>query len=98
MTNGTPALMAVRNDLRYELFGPVTVSTTPEVKSVLPTTRPGPGKCLAVVATPACFMPWMNATPWVPVVCGSWPNSRCSAPIGAFWLAVALGTTSITEQ
>jgi hypothetical protein len=51
---------------------------------------------LAVVATPACFMPRMNAAPWVPVVWGLSPNSRCSAPIGAFWLAVAAGTTSIT--
>jgi hypothetical protein len=38
----------------------------------------------------------MNALPWLPVVFGVWPNSRCSAPIGAFWLAVAAGTTSIT--
>ena len=96
MTNATPALIAAWNDLRYGFFGPVTVSTTPEVKSVLPTTLPRPGKCLAVVATPACFMPRMNAAPWAPLVCGVWPNSRCSAPIGAFELAVALGTTSIT--
>ncbi len=70
MTSGTPALMAVWNDLRYGLFGPVVVSTTPEVKSVLPITRPRPGKCLAVVATPACFMPRMNAAPWAPLVWG----------------------------
>ena len=74
----------------------VTVSTTPELKSVLPRTRPSPGKCLAVVATPAWAIPRRNATPCAATVPGSWPNSRCSAPIGAFCWSVPGGTTSIT--
>ena len=35
----------------------VTLSTTSAVKSVLPVTRPRPGKCLAAVATPASAIP-----------------------------------------
>ena len=63
---------------------------------MLPRTRPSPGKCLAVVATPAWPMPRRNATPCAAAVPGSWPNSRCSAPIGAFCWSVPGGTTSIT--
>ena len=74
----------------------VTVSTTPALKSVFPRTRPSPGKCLAVVASPAAVMPWMNATPWLATTAGVWPNSRISCPMGAFWLVSATGTTSMT--
>ncbi len=49
----------------------VTVSTTPAEKSVLFVTRPRPGKCLAVVATPALVIPAMKAAAWLPAVSGS---------------------------
>ena len=96
MTKGTPARIACRNDRRYGSSSVVVVSTTWAVKSVLPVTRPSPGKCLAVVATPADCMPRMNAAPWRPVVTGSWPNSRWSAPMGWFSASVPGGTTSMT--
>jgi hypothetical protein len=38
----------------------------------------------------------MNAAPCAPLVAGSKPNSRISAPIGALAAAVASGTTSMT--
>ena len=74
----------------------MTVSVTAAVKSVLPTTRPSPGKCLAVVAIPAVFMPPMKAATWLATVDGVWPYSRLSLPIGAFVASVPGGTTSAT--
>jgi hypothetical protein len=59
-------------------------------------TRPRPGKCLAVVATPAWRIPRMNAAPCAATVAGVLPKLRSSAPIGWFRLAVPGGTTSVT--
>src|SRR3984957_9413937 len=81
---------------RYGSSTVVTVSITLALKSVFPRTRPSPGKCLAVVASPAWAMPRMNATPWLPTTAGVGPNSRISCPMGAFWLVSAAGTTSMT--
>src|SRR5215471_9465083 len=86
----------MRKDRRDGSVGVVTESITPAVKSVFPRTRPRPGKCLAVVATPAEAMPAINAVPCVPLLTGSDPNCRSSAPIGALLLAVPAGTTSCT--
>ena len=46
--------------------------------------------------TPAAAIPWINAAPCSPLVTGSEPNCRSSAPIGALPAAVAGGTTSMT--
>src|ERR1700722_17802405 len=81
---------------RYGSSTVVTVSITLALKSVFPRTRPSPGKCLAVVASPPWAMPRMNATPWLPTTAGVGPNSRISCPMGAFWLVSAAGTTSMT--
>ncbi len=70
MTTGTPATTAARNGARDESFRVVTVSTTPATLSVLPRTRPSPGKRFAVVATPAPVIPRMNAVPWLAAVAG----------------------------
>src|SRR5436190_873398 len=96
MTNGTLSLMAFRNGAKYGSPGVVTESTTPAETSVLPTTRPSPGKCLAEVATLAPAMPFRNADPWLETVAGLWPYSRWSAPMGWFCDSVPGGTTSIT--
>ena len=82
MTIGTPASMACRNEARSGSSGVVTESTTFAVKSVLPITRPRPGKCFAVVVTPALAIPCKKATPWAPTVAGSFPYSRLRTPIG----------------
>ena len=52
-----PALIPSANGCRSSSPRTVTVSTTPEEKSVLPRTRPSPGKCLTEVITPACVHP-----------------------------------------
>ena len=46
------------------------MSVTPAVVSVLPRTRPRPGKCLTEVATPADAIPVRKAVPWVATVAG----------------------------
>ena len=70
MTIGMPAATASRNGARYASFAVVT-SSTAEVKSVFPVTRPRPGKCFPVVAMPASFMPRMNAMACALTVAGS---------------------------
>jgi hypothetical protein len=57
ITIGTPAPMACRKESRSGSSGVVTESTTLEVTSVFPVTRPNPGKCLATVVTPALSIP-----------------------------------------
>ena len=57
MTYGTPASITARKESRYGSSAVVTVSTTSEVKSVFPVTRPSPGKCLTTDATPAAAIP-----------------------------------------
>ena len=96
MTKGVPAAMPVRKASRYGSSAVVVESMTPAAVSVLPVTRPRPGKCLSVVAMPACAMPLTTAEPWLPTVAGSCPYSRWSAPIGWFVASAPGGTTSIT--
>ena len=71
-------------------------STTPATSSVLPVTRPRPGKCFATVRMPAADMPSTKAAACAATAAGLWPYSRSRAPIGAFVLSVPGGTTSVT--
>ena len=58
-------------------MGDVVSSVMPcDVVSVLPLTRPRPGKCLTVDATPAAASPWMVAATPTETVAGSFPNPR----------------------
>ena len=64
---------------------------------MLPCTRPSPGKCLAVGATPWAAIPVANASPCPATEPGVKPYSRPYTPIGAFRRAApGLGTVSST--
>ena len=53
MTRSAPAWMPARNGSRFGSSAVVVESVVPfGVRSVLPVTRPSPGKCLSVALTP----------------------------------------------
>ena len=76
MSTCAPALIAARNGAMSADVRVVTVSVTPAVVSVLPVTRPSPGKCFAVIARPDAFMPLRNVVPLSATTAGVYPYSR----------------------
>ncbi len=97
MTRLAPASMPARNGSRYESVAVVVSSVMPwEVTSVLPVTRPSPGKCLTVAVTPAWDRPATMARTAPATWPGSLPSWREYRPMGALTLSRPFGTTSAT--
>ena len=96
MSSCAPAPTAARKGAMSADVRVVTRSVTPAVVSVLPATRPSPGKCLAVRARPVDRIPRTKAVPFSATTAGVWPNSRWKRPIGAFVDANDADTVSMT--
>src|SRR6476661_3317574 len=67
-----------------------------EVTSVLPVTRPNPGKCLTVAATPPARMPARKAPTIVETRAGSLEYCRSYCPTGPLARPTEVGTVSAT--
>src|SRR3954453_6380976 len=97
MTNGDAVGCAsVANRATGGSAAVVVASMTIAVVSVLPVTRPSPGKCLRVPRTPAPDRPATTVPAAAPTAAGVLPYWRENTPTGAFVCSVPAGTTSAT--
>src|ERR1700712_5598925 len=97
MTKGAAGVRArVANRATCGSPAVVVSSTTVAVVSVLPVTRPRPGKCLTVAGTPVLDSPW-TTVPAAALTAGAvLPYCREKTPIGPLDFSVPAGTTSAT--
>src|SRR5205807_5481646 len=97
MTNGAAGPCArVPKRATWGSSAVVVASTTVVAVSVLPVTRPSPGKCLTVARTPAADRPETMVPTAAPTAAGVLPYWRENTPTGAFARSVPAGTTSAT--
>ena len=93
----TREAIPARNGSRKGSSAEVTASVIPvAVTSVLPVTRPSPGKCFTVATTPPSCKPVMIAGTAAETAAGSVPNSRRYLPIGPLVSSMDCGTVSAT--
>src|SRR5882757_237487 len=90
------ARIPAENGAMNALLVVVFESTTFATSSVLPVTRPRPGKCFSTVDTWDARIPSVKAMTCEPTVAAVEPKLRRSAPIGGLLPAVPAGTTSAT--